>query len=104
MKLLTVPQASKEYGIPYQTLLRLIHQKELIAVKLPGRRSFLLDPIDIEAMLNAAKTGSFDGSKGPNDIGQVALNKESQIQARPRSNRAKSSFDHVFERSGKSCS
>ncbi len=62
-RLLKVAESSEARGIPYGTLLRLIHSGQLPAVKLPGRRSYLIDPDDLDELIEASKTGTVAGTK-----------------------------------------
>lgn len=55
-RLWTVYEAEAERGIPYATLLRLIHAGDLPAVKLRGRRRYLIDRADLDALIQASKT------------------------------------------------
>jgi len=57
MKLLKIAEASEQSGIPKQTMYRLVKEGKLRVVHLPGRRSFFIDPRDLEAMIEASKTG-----------------------------------------------
>jgi|SRR5215471_9655544 len=68
MKLLTIAEAAKESGIPRGTMYRLVKEGKLRVVQLPGRRSFFIDPRDLEAMIEASKTGEVSPpteSRGP---------------------------------------
>lgn len=61
IKLRTVPQAAKESGIFYPTLLRLIREEKVRVVVLPGRKKALVDMADIDAFIAGAKSGLTGG-------------------------------------------
>jgi hypothetical protein len=61
MKLVTLPAAAKESGIPYSTLLRLANERLIPVVRIPGRRSALIDPADVAAWIQSLKTGAVPG-------------------------------------------
>lgn len=81
-KLQSVPETSRLSGIPYDTLLRLIHEEKLRAVRLPGRRSFLIDPVDLECLIEASKSGSKVGTISENPSRQVAENRAPENRRR----------------------
>ncbi len=84
-RLLKVAETSEARGIPYGTLLRLIHSGELPAVKLPGRRSYLIDPDDLDELIEASKTGTVAGTKlrCPTAKTSVNGNKNRKLKAYP---------------------
>src|SRR5882672_2470529 len=102
--MLTIPKAAKEFGIPYQTLLRLVHEGEIVKLEIPGRRSVLLDPADIQAFIDRVKSGSVIGSEDQKQPPEMALNKESRKHSQTVRNGRKSNLDHIFARGRKSCS
>ena len=61
-KPLTIPAASKESGVPYQTLLRLVNQKLVRSIEIPGRRSRLVHLEDVQAAIESMKVGGKVGS------------------------------------------
>lgn len=63
-KLVTPPKASDRSGIPYDTMLRLIHEGALPTVKLPGRRGYFIDLNDLDALIERSKiVGTKVGTK-----------------------------------------
>lgn len=98
LPLLTVPQAADESGIPYQTLLRLIREKQLPAVEIPGRRSKLVDMDDVHRFIDERKTGSFPGAINHVEHTQVALNEQSQKNQKTGSKAAKYDWMHEYTR------
>ena len=71
MKLLKIAEASEQSGIPKGTLYRLVKEGKLRIVHLPGRRSFLIDPRDLEAMIEASKTGEVSPEPPPDSRGPL---------------------------------
>jgi hypothetical protein len=102
--MLTIPQAAREFGFPYWTLLRLVNEGEIVSLSIPGRRTKMLDPVDVQAFIERVKSGSVVGSVDSERPPQVALSKESPVLRKKRRSTRKSQFDHVFARKGKSCS
>ena len=90
MKLLKIAEASEQSGISKFTLYRLVKEGKLRIVHLPGRRSFFIDPRDLEAMIEASKTGEvptvgpeFDSSSGPL-FGPIGPKQVLQVQENTR--------------------
>jgi excisionase family DNA binding protein len=98
VKVVSVPQAAEATGIPYQTLLRLIHEEHLPAVSLPGRRSYLVDVEDLKALVERSKSGSIDGSEREVQPAQVALNKESRNGRKSRRKSGNPNWRKEFRR------
>lgn len=102
--MLTIPKAAKKFGFPYQTLLRLVNENEIVSLDIPGRRTKMLDPDDVQAFIDRSKSGSIRGSEAKKQPSQVAPNQESQKASRKRQISRKSNLDYVFARGRKSCS
>jgi len=53
MRLLKAKEVAARLSIGYHEVLRLIHQGHLVSVKIPGRRSYLVDERDLEEFISA---------------------------------------------------
>lgn len=72
-RLLSIPKAAEGSGIPYDTLIRLVHEAKVPAVKVPGRRAWLIDPDDVQAFIQSLKYGT--------NIGAIREVKELEVAA-----------------------
>jgi predicted DNA-binding transcriptional regulator AlpA len=50
-KLLTLRQAEAEYGLPYATLWRLVTERQLPRLELPGQRSIYVRRADLDTFI-----------------------------------------------------
>jgi len=79
-------KAAEFLGVGPGTVRRLIHEGVLPKVAIPGRRSYLVDMADLEALNVAFKSGSVPGSKSKTEQPQVeqtaALKKQSPKRKR----------------------
>lgn len=62
MSLLTVRETAEHLHRSYHTVLRMIHEKTLTAIMLPGSREYLVDPADLKALIDASKIGAEVGA------------------------------------------
>jgi len=102
--MLTIPKAAKSFEIPYPTLLRLVNEGHIPHLDIPGRRSALLDPADVQAWIDRSKSGSVSGSVDEKQPAQMAANKQSRKHVSNRRITRKSMYDEVFARKRTSCS
>jgi len=62
-RLMGVRQAGALRGIAYAEMLRLMHSGSLPFIQLPGRRSYLIDMADLDALIDASKSGTVPGTE-----------------------------------------
>ena len=67
MSLLTVRETAEHLHRSYHTVLRMIHEKTLTAIMLPGSREYLVDPADLKALIDASKIGAEVGAIATSD-------------------------------------
>lgn len=73
-RLLTLPKAAKETGMPYGELLRLANAGILPAFKLPARRSWLIDLADLYAYLDTLKPATAPVTEDETVLSQTTEN------------------------------
>lgn|GEM_PF-5871591 len=94
----TIPEAAKECGIPYTTLLRLVNLGEVRVLSIPGRRSKLIDMADLDTYLEGCKSGSIGGSISDEKLTNMAQNEQSQKPRKRISKRVNSNWQKEFSR------
>ncbi len=80
--LLSVREAASRLRIGYNTMLDLIHAGKVAVVRLPGRRSLLVDPRDLDTLIDASKVAPHLAPSSQEPIGEVDENVALQIQSR----------------------
>ena len=82
MKLLTVKEAARGSGIGVGLLRSLIKSGQLPVVLIPGRQFVLVDPADLDRLIQSFKSGSLSGSSEVSQVAEVqsssAQNKKSR--------------------------
>lgn len=54
--LITAPAAAKYLGVNYRLVTRLINEKRLPVIRIPGRRSVLIEQADLDRLIQSWKT------------------------------------------------
>lgn len=68
--LLTIRRVAEILNRSYGTTMKLIHSGELPHVKLPGSREYLVDPRDLQALIDRSNSGAFPGALTLENVAQ----------------------------------
>ncbi len=93
-QLLTIKAAAKASNIGYGTLRRIVKDGLITVVMLPGQRTPMLDPADLDALIAASKVGTTAGTEAILPENHVTDFKSLEITPHP----VRSRVSHKSER------
>lgn len=89
-QLLTIKAAAKASNIGYGTLRKIVKDRLITVVMLPGQRTPMLDPADLDAFIASSKVGSASGTEAilpENHVADFKSLEATTRRVRPRASR-----------------